>query len=163
MKIGELAKRSGLTAHTIRYYERIGLLPYADRNQSRHRDYDASILTWIEFLGRLKTTGMPIRDMLRYAALRERGVGTEAARRELLERHRAAVRAHAAELKACLLVLDTKIAGYAGTRLLATPAREQGARIRPQRSGDLETASLHRAQSRQGQGGRCKDPRRQLI
>jgi DNA-binding transcriptional MerR regulator len=49
MKIGELAKRSGLTAHTIRYYERIGLLPYADRNQSRHRDYDASILTWIEF------------------------------------------------------------------------------------------------------------------
>jgi DNA-binding transcriptional MerR regulator len=117
MKIGELAKRSGLTAHTIRYYERIGLLPYADRNQSRHRDYDASILTWIEFLGRLKTTGMPIRDMLRYAALRERSVdGTEAERRELLERHRAAVRAHAAELQACLLVLDTKIAGYAGTR-----------------------------------------------
>ena len=88
MKIGELAKRSGLTAHTIRYYERIGLLPYADRNQSRQRDYDASILTWIEFLGRLKTTGMPIRDMLRYAALRERGVGTEAERRDLLERHR---------------------------------------------------------------------------
>jgi DNA-binding transcriptional MerR regulator len=117
MKIGELAKRSGLTAHTIRYYERIGLLPYADRNQSRHRDYDASILTWIEFLGRLKTTGMPIRDMLRYAALRERGVdGTEAERRELLERHRAAVRAHVAELQACLLVLDSKIAGYAGTR-----------------------------------------------
>ena len=116
MKIGELAKRSGLTAHTIRYYERIGLLPYADRNQSRHRDYDASILTWIEFLGRLKTTGMPIRDMLRYAALRERGVGTDAERRELLERHRAAVRAHAAELQTCLLVLDTKIAGYAGTR-----------------------------------------------
>ena len=116
MKIGELAKRSGLTAHTIRYYERIGLLPYADRNQSRHRDYDASILTWIEFLGRLKTTGMPIRDMLRYAALRERGVGTEAERRELLERHRAAVRAHVVELQACLLVLDTKIAGYAGTR-----------------------------------------------
>ena len=117
MKIGELAKRSGLTAHTIRYYERIGLLPYADRNQSRHRDYDASILTWIEFLGRLKTTGMPIRDMLRYAALRERGVdGTEAERRELLERHRAAVRAQIAELQACLLVLDTKIAGYAGTR-----------------------------------------------
>ena len=117
MKIGELAKRSGLTAHTIRYYERIGLLPYADRNQSRHRDYDASILTWIEFLGRLKTTGMPIRDMLRYAALRERGVGgTEAERRELLERHREVVRAHVAELQACLLVLDTKIAGYAGTR-----------------------------------------------
>jgi DNA-binding transcriptional MerR regulator len=114
MKIGELAKRSGLSAHTIRYYERIGLLPYADRNQSGQRDYDASILIWIEFLDRLKTTGMPIREMLHYAALRERGVGTEAERRKLLEQHRERVRASVVELQACLLVLDTKIAGYAG-------------------------------------------------
>ena len=78
MKIGELAKRSGLSAHTIRYYERIGLLPYADRDQSGQRDYDASILVWIEFLHRMKTTGMPIREMLRYAALRAGGVETEA-------------------------------------------------------------------------------------
>jgi DNA-binding transcriptional MerR regulator len=113
MKIGELARRSGLSAHTIRYYERIGLLPYADRDRSRQRDYDVSILTWIDFLGRLKTTGMPIREMLRYAALRETGAGTEADRRSLLERHRVQVRARVAELEACLLVLDTKIAGYA--------------------------------------------------
>ncbi|KRE13191.1 MerR family transcriptional regulator [Bosea sp. Root483D1] len=113
MKIGELARRSGLSAHTIRYYERIGLLPYADRDRSRQRDYDASILTWIEFLGRLKTTGMPIREMLRYAASREKGSGSEAERRALLERHREQVRARVAELEACLLVLDTKIAGYA--------------------------------------------------
>ncbi|UZF93368.1 MerR family transcriptional regulator [Bosea sp. NBC_00550] len=113
MKIGELARRSGLTAHTIRYYERIGLLPYADRDRSSQRDYDASILSWTEFLGRLKTTGMPIRDMLRYAALRERGANTEAERRALLEQHREQVRTRIAELGACLLVLDTKIAGYA--------------------------------------------------
>jgi DNA-binding transcriptional MerR regulator len=113
MKIGELARRSGLTAHTIRYYERIGLLPYADRDRSRQRDYDASILVWIDFLDRLKTTGMPIREMLRYAALRAEGAGTESERRALLERHRDAVRAHVTELQACLLVLDTKIAGYA--------------------------------------------------
>jgi len=113
MKIGELAQRSGLSAHTIRYYERIGLLPYADRDRSSHRDYDASILVWIDFLARLKTTGMPIRDMLRYAALREQGTGTQAERRDLLERHRDRVRAHLADLNACLLVLDTKIAGYA--------------------------------------------------
>ena len=113
MKIGELAKRSGLSPHTIRYYERIGLLPYADRDRSRQRDYDASILIWIEFIGRLKTTGMPIRDMLHYAALRERGVGTETERRALLEHHRERVRAHVAELQNCLLVLDAKIAGYA--------------------------------------------------
>jgi DNA-binding transcriptional MerR regulator len=115
MKIGELAKQSGLSAHTIRYYERIGLLPYARRDRSKQRDYDASILTWIEFLGRLKTIGMPIRDMHLYARLREAGTSTEMERRALLERHRQRVRAHVAELQACLLVLDTKIAGYGGT------------------------------------------------
>ncbi|MCO6187638.1 MerR family transcriptional regulator [Rhizobium sp. L1K21] len=114
MKIGELVKRSGLSAHTIRYYERIGLLPPADRDRSGQRDYDVSILTWIEFLNRLKTTGMPIRDMLLYAALRARGTETEAERKALLEEHRERVRAHVAELQDCLLVLDTKIAGYAG-------------------------------------------------
>ena len=114
MKIGTLARRSGLSTHTIRYYERIGLLPYAHRDRSGQRDYDASILTWIEFLDRLKTTGMPIRAMLHYAELRERGVGTEAEPRALLEQHRERVRAHVSDLKACLLVLDTKIAGYAG-------------------------------------------------
>jgi len=113
MKIGELAKRSGMTAHTIRYYERIGLLPRADRDRSGRRDYDASILAWIDFLGRLKATGMPIRDMRRYAALREQGDGTEPQRRELLERHRARVRARVDELNASLLVLDAKIGGYA--------------------------------------------------
>ena len=112
MKIGELAKRSGLSAHTLRYYEKIGLLPYAERDSSSQRDYDASILVWIEFLGRLKTTGMPIREMLRYASLRERGVETEAERCAMLEQHRESVRAHASELAACLLVLDKKIAGY---------------------------------------------------
>lgn len=112
MKIGELAKRSGFSAHTIRYYERIGLLPCAERDSSGQRDYDASILIWIEFLGRLKTTGMPIRDMVHYATLRERGVETHAERRAMLEQHRESVRAHANELAACLLVLDTKISGY---------------------------------------------------
>jgi len=115
MKIGQLAKRSGLSAHTIRYYERIGLLPYADRDRSGQRDYDASILVWIAFLGRLRTTGMPIREMLRYAELRERGPATESERVALLEQHRDRVRAHVAELQACLFVLDTKIAGYSGT------------------------------------------------
>ncbi|MFC3058536.1 MerR family transcriptional regulator [Paenirhodobacter populi] len=113
MKIGELAKRAGLSAHTLRYYERIGLLPRADRDASGQRDYDASIISWIGFLERLKTTGMPIREMLRYAALREQGAETGTARRVLLEAHRDKVRAHVADLQAALLVLDTKIGGYA--------------------------------------------------
>lgn len=116
MKIGVLAKQSGLSAHTIRYYERIGLLPFADRDQSRQRDYDASILVWIEFLGRLKSTGMPIREMLRYAKLRDQGASTATERRKLLEKHRQGVRDHVELLQSCLLVLDAKIAGYSGTR-----------------------------------------------
>lgn len=113
MKIGSLAKRTGLSAHTIRYYERIGLLPRADRDGSGQRDYDASILIWIEFLSRLKTTGMPIRKMLRYADLRAKGTETGPQRRALLEVHREKVREHVAELEACLLILDDKISGYA--------------------------------------------------
>jgi DNA-binding transcriptional MerR regulator len=114
MKIGDLARRTGFSVHTIRYYERIGLLPRADRDRSGQRSYDASILSWIEFLNRLKTTGMSIGDMRRYAALRQRGGQSSEARRKLLEAHREKVRARIAELKACLLVLDDKIAGYAG-------------------------------------------------
>ena len=112
MKIGNLARKSGLSTHTLRYYERIGLLPYADRDRSGQRDYDASILNWIEFLGRLKSTDMPIRDMLRYAELAERGDQTFTERRELLESHRAQVKERVAELNACLRVLDNKIASY---------------------------------------------------
>ncbi|MGR3377369.1 MerR family transcriptional regulator [Salipiger abyssi] len=112
MKIGELAKRSGLSAHTIRYYERIGLLPYADRDAGGRRDYDESILVWIAFLDRLKTTGMPIREMLHYAALRAKGDHTGPERRRILEAHRDRVRTHLADLQACLLVLDTKIDTY---------------------------------------------------
>ncbi|MCB4770607.1 MerR family transcriptional regulator [Ancylobacter sp. Lp-2] len=114
MKIGDLARRSDLSVDTIRYYERIGLLPTAMRDGARQRQYDVSILAWIEFLGRLKATGMPIRDMVRYAELRAQGDATAGERRELLARHRARVRAHVDDLLACLTVLDSKIAGYAG-------------------------------------------------
>jgi DNA-binding transcriptional MerR regulator len=115
MKIGVVARRTGLSVHTIRYYERIGLLPPASRHSSsRQRDYDATILSWLEFIGRLRTTGMPIKEMVHYAKLRERGTATAGDRRRLLETHRERVRAHLRELEACLAVLDTKIAGYAG-------------------------------------------------
>ncbi|MBE1204647.1 MerR family transcriptional regulator [Aminobacter carboxidus] len=125
MKIGELARRSGLTAYTIRYYEQIGLLPAPDKDASGQRDYDVSILTWIEFLGRLKGTGMPIREMLRYAALRGKGPATDAERRALLEAHRHKVRDHVADLQANLLVLDAKIAGYADAEKRIETENEQ--------------------------------------
>lgn len=129
MKISDLAKRSGLSAHTLRYYERIGLLPYADRDRSGQRDYDASILSWIEFVGRLKTTGMPIRDMLLYAKLADDGKTTFNERREMLEQHRERVRAHVADLETCLRVLDVKIASY----------QEAEERMRDDKRNDADT------------------------
>lgn len=114
MKIGELARRSGLSIDTIRWYERIGLLPTAARAASGQRDYDESILVWIAFLGRLKTTGMAVRDMVSYARWREQGDQTRDQRGALLRRHRDAVRGRIAELQACLGVLDDKIALYSG-------------------------------------------------
>lgn len=112
MKIGELAKRTGLSAHTIRYYERIALLPRADRDSGGQRDYDEAILAWISFLKRLKATGMPTREMRQYAELRALGEQTASARKELLELHRERVRQHLTELEASILVLDTKIETY---------------------------------------------------
>ena len=112
MKIGDLAKLSGLTTHTLRYYERIGLLPRVFRGPSKQREYDDTILPWIEFVGHLRTTGMPIRDMVRYAGLRSKGAESDAERRAILVRHRQHLRRHLAELQKCLSVLDSKIARY---------------------------------------------------
>lgn len=128
MKIGELARLSGLTAHTLRYYERIGLIPFARRGRSKQREYDASILPWIAFLHRLRATGMPIRDMVRYAKLRELGPATENERRGLLQAHRARVRIQADAFRAALDVLDAKIAGYAGQPERRTNARNRQGR-----------------------------------
>lgn len=112
MRIGELAKRTGLTAYTLRYYERIGLLPHTHRDTSRQRDYDPSIVAWIEFLLRLKMTRMPLKQILLYARLREAGSSTDLSRADLLKGHRAAVKKHITQLQACLKILDHKIAGY---------------------------------------------------
>ena len=112
MKISELAARTGLSAHTIRYYERIGLMPAAERDGSGHRAYDERTLVWVDFLGHLKTTGMPIRDMLDYAGLRAAGAGTEGLRKAMLARHRDAVAQRVVAVTECLDVLDAKIAGY---------------------------------------------------
>jgi DNA-binding transcriptional MerR regulator len=109
MRIGELAKRSRLSVHTIRYYEAIGLLPCPGRDQSGKRSYDASILAWIDFIARLKAAEMPIKEMICYADLWQRGPATAAQRRKLLEQLRERVRDRIAELKSCLGVIDTKI------------------------------------------------------
>lgn len=112
MKIGTLAKKTGLSPHTLRYYERIGLLPVVYRDSSGQRDYDQRVLDRLEFLSKLRTTGMPLRDMQRYAELVTQGDSTADLRRQLLEQHRLQVRNRLTELQSCLLVIDKKIDGY---------------------------------------------------
>jgi len=87
MNINEFSKRSGLSQHTLRYYEKIGLLPDIARNGSNHRQYSERDMVWVAFIKRLKETNMPLADIQRYAVLREQGAGTEPERRQLLREH----------------------------------------------------------------------------
>jgi len=112
--IAETATRSGLTAHTLRYYERDGLmLQDVARSSSGHRRYTERDLRWIELIGRLRATGMPIRDVRRYAELVRGGEGNEADRLSLLRGHRRRVLAELAEITDHLAAIDTKIGIYA--------------------------------------------------
>jgi len=111
--IAEAADRSGLTAHTLRYYERDGLmLDSVDRSSSGHRRYSDQDLSWINMLTCLRSTGMPVREVKRYAILVRNGDGNEAERLALLLAHRQRVEAQLAEATAHLRGIDHKIGLY---------------------------------------------------
>ena len=115
LTIAEAAGRTGLTADTLRYYERDGLmLASVLRSTSGHRRYSESDLSWITMITRLRATGMPIRDVRRYAELVRHGVGNEAERLDLLKAHRARVEAELVEVTAHLRAIDHKIGIYEG-------------------------------------------------
>ncbi len=112
MKIGEVARRTGLSIDTLRYYEKLGLIDPPWR-QGGQRAYDENIIAWLKFIRLLKATGMPLADVETYASLRRKGDDTSAERRGMLERQRAAVLAKIAELQECVELLDYKIMNYA--------------------------------------------------
>jgi len=112
LTIQQVAALTQLSEHTLRYYERIGLLDPVNRASSGHRRYSAQDIAWIEFLNRLRTTGMPIRKMQQFAELRRQGDLTVAERRMLLEAHRQEVQAHIDELQANLSEIEQKIQHY---------------------------------------------------
>ena len=113
MTIAEAAERSGLTSHTLRYYERDGLMLFpVERSSTGHRRYTDRDLTWIELVTRLRATGMPIRDVRRYADLVRAGAGNEQERLELLRDHRRAVLDQLAEVQDHLGAIDRKIGIY---------------------------------------------------
>jgi DNA-binding transcriptional MerR regulator len=110
--ISKMAQLCGLTPHTLRYYERIGLMQSVGRGTDGHRRYSAQDVEWLAFITRLRTTGMPISRMLEFAALRRAGDSSIPQRRALLETHTDAVRARIDELQSCLTVLQDKVAYY---------------------------------------------------
>jgi DNA-binding transcriptional MerR regulator len=122
LSIAEAAHRTGVSVHTLRYYERAGLVVTAvDRTSGGRRRYHQLDLDWIVICTRLRATGMPIRTIRRYAELVSAGPGNEQERLALLEAHRAEVTAKLARTRENLKLIDHKIDVYRG-RLAAGDA-----------------------------------------
>jgi DNA-binding transcriptional MerR regulator len=120
ISIAAAAERTGLTADTLRYYERDGLmLRPVPRGSSGHRQYAEGDLEWVRLITKLRSTAMPIRDVRRYADLVRAGDGNEEERLELLQSHRRVVLARLAEVQDHLGAIDYKIGLYEA-RLEAT-------------------------------------------
>ena len=115
---------TGVTAHTLRYYERAELIRPVARNSGNQRRYSSADVEWVKFLLRLRETGMPIAQMREYAALREEGRTTTAPRLRLLEGHQEALREQIARLRVHEKALTEKIATYRGD-LAALHAHQQ--------------------------------------
>jgi DNA-binding transcriptional MerR regulator len=110
--IAEAARRSGLSIDTLRYYERIKLVDPPARDAAGRRAYSDDDLSWLVFLTKLRTTGMPIKMMREYAQLRWHGDASAPRRMGILVEQRNSVRSRIAELQSCLDVLDYKIENY---------------------------------------------------
>ena len=113
--IGQAVELTGLTADTLRYYERDGLmLRPVGRSSTGHRRYTELDLEWVRLVTRLRATGMPIREVRHYAALVRTGSGNEPERLDLLLAHRRTVLEQLAEVQGHLAAIDHKIAIYEG-------------------------------------------------
>ncbi|HEX2915494.1 MAG TPA: MerR family transcriptional regulator [Chloroflexia bacterium] len=109
LTIQEVAEQTGLSVHTLRYYERVGLLDPVGRATSGHRRYTGDDLIWVSFLKCLRATGMSIRQMQEFADLRRQGSGSESERLAFLEAHQQLVREDLRRLEDYLAVIERKI------------------------------------------------------
>jgi DNA-binding transcriptional MerR regulator len=112
MKIAEASERFGLSQDTLRYYERIGLIPSVNRNKSGIRDYSEEDCRWIEFIKCMRNAGLPIDVLIDYVALFKQGEETIGARKELLSEQRRLLTEKMEEMKKTLERLDYKIESY---------------------------------------------------
>ena len=112
MTIAEVSKKYELSADTLRYYERIGLIPPVPRTKSGIRDYDASSCGWIELMKCMRSAGVQIEALIEYVALFRQGDGTIGARKALLMEQRGQLMARMADMQKSLDRLNDKIQRY---------------------------------------------------
>ena len=112
MTIAEVSKKYGLSADTLRYYERIGLIPPVPRTKGGVRDYGAESCGWIELMKCMRAAGVQIEALIEYVKLFRQGDSTMADRKAILVEQRDQLLARMAEMQASLDLLNSKIDGY---------------------------------------------------
>lgn len=112
ISIGELSRLSGISTYTIRFYESAGVLKPVGRADNGHRRYQAEDVLWLEFVLRLKRTGMPLTHIRQYAILRAQGNTSLESRLTMLKLHRQSLVVMMKELYDCGNALDLKIQTY---------------------------------------------------
>lgn len=118
LTIQQVAEATGLSVHTLRYYERVGLIHAIERADNRHRRYSQDDIGWIKFLMKLRATGMSIQDMQTYAQFQRRGDATLPERVTMLKTLEGDVQQRIAELEDHLKLIRYKIDVY-GARVAA--------------------------------------------
>ncbi|MER7010827.1 MerR family transcriptional regulator [Saccharopolyspora sp. NPDC000359] len=114
LSIGDVAERTGLSVHALRFYEREGLLVGpVHRTAGGRRRYTASDVDWLQICVKLRESGMPLADLKRFADLVRRGPGNEAERLRLLDDHRQRVEAQIEALEDCRSLIAWKVGVYA--------------------------------------------------
>ncbi|MFT4124262.1 MAG: MerR family transcriptional regulator [Microbacteriaceae bacterium] len=126
LTVAETAAVTGVSGHTLRYYEKAGLIRAVTRNGGNQRRYRPGDVEWVRFLLRLRETGMPIARMREYAALRAEGDASLPARMELLVEHHDRLREQIAVLRGHERALRAKVAAYARMLADAEPDEESG-------------------------------------
>ena len=112
MTIAEVSKQFDISADTLRYYERIGLIPPVPRTAGGIRDYDEASCKWIELMKRLRAAGVQIEALVEYTALVQQGDETQAQRKNLLKEQRKQLEARIAEMQQSLERLDKRLEWY---------------------------------------------------
>src|SRR5512146_243015 len=112
MKIAEVSERYSISLDTLRYYERVGLLPPVNRNESGIRDYNELDLKRVDFIKCMRSAGLPIEVLIEYVALVQKGDKTIETRKEMLVEQRDLLLARMEEMQATLNILNHKIEVY---------------------------------------------------